>query len=231
MDSKLLLFDIDGTLVDTRGVGIGCLEAGMRAAFPTETEGRDFPEVELGGATDLGIASPLLSYYQIDDSTENAQKFFDCYLESLRHALRNPEQGCRLPGVKEWLDVLKAGPHRLGLLTGNIEGGAFAKVDAYGLGGIFEIGAYGSDHADRNLLGPVAIDRANEHFGTHFTADQVIVLGDTLKDIACARACGARVAAVATGACSYDVLQSAEPDFLYKSFEDWQQVHRDMGLG
>ena len=109
-------------------------------------------------------------------------------------------RGRTIEGAVTLLDELAARPHAaLGLLTGNIAGGAASKVRHYGLAAYFAFGAYGCDDADRNRLGPVALDRATTHTGRGFTPRETWIIGDTPKDIACARAIGARCLAVATG--------------------------------
>jgi phosphoglycolate phosphatase-like HAD superfamily hydrolase len=100
----------------------------------------------------------------------------------------------------------------LGLLTGNTAAGSAAKMRHFKLDGYFPIGAYGSDHADRNQLGPIALDRAAVHFGRNFTPSETWIIGDTPKDIACARALGARCLAVATGNFSTEALAAHGAD-------------------
>lgn len=104
----------------------------------------------------------------------------------------------------------------LGLLTGNTIEGAQTKLDAYGLSDhfCFESSAYGSDHWDRNQLGFLAIGRASKTQAHDFTPEDVVVIGDTPKDISCAKACGARVLAVATGGFDVATLASLEPDHV-----------------
>jgi phosphoglycolate phosphatase-like HAD superfamily hydrolase len=115
-----------------------------------------------------------------------------------------------LPGVVELLDDLsRSAGITVGLLTGNIAGGAAAKMRHFGLDRHFSVGAYGCDHADRNLLGPVALERAAGHAGRSFSPAETVVIGDTPKDIACARAMGAPCLAVATGRFSVDELRDA----------------------
>jgi phosphoglycolate phosphatase-like HAD superfamily hydrolase len=102
--------------------------------------------------------------------------------------------------VPELLAGLSENPGAtIGLLTGNMAGGAAAKMRHFGLTSHFPFGAYGCDHADRNRLGPIALERAARHAGRNFTAAETWVIGDTPKDIACAHAIGARCLAVATG--------------------------------
>ena len=121
------------------------------------------------------------------------------------------------------LDGLAAAPGiTVGLLTGNIAAGAAAKMRHFGLDRHFAFGAYGCDHADRNRLGPVALERAERHAGRSFTAEETLVIGDTPKDIDCARAMGARCLAVATGRFSADDLRDAGATRVVASLDDFK---------
>ena len=134
------------------------------------------------------------------------------------------DKGALLNGVGELLESLngyyREGRVLLGLLTGNIAAGARVKTDCYGVSEYFHFGAYGDDHHDRNRLGPVAVQRASDFFGRDLTSAPVTVIGDTVKDIRCARAFGAHVLAVATGSISLSELGVHEPDILLETLED-----------
>jgi phosphoglycolate phosphatase-like HAD superfamily hydrolase len=106
------------------------------------------------------------------------------------------------------------------LLTGNTEQGAGIKVRHFGLADYFAFGAYGCDHADRNRLGPIALQRAEAHAGKAFSAKETWIIGDTPKDIACAKAIGARCLAVATGSFSIEQLQSHGADLVVASLDE-----------
>lgn len=221
-------------MLDTGGAGIGALRNGFAAAFPSAYQTREFPVLELGGATDGGLLHFLLDTYQIPWAAEHEESFYLKYLEQLKPALEESYRkklGRKLPGVVELIDTLAESPHHLGLLTGNIGRAAHLKLRSFQFrSDVFAAGAFGDDHHDRNQLGPIAIDRAQKVYGRSFHPDEVFILGDTLKDIACARACGARVIAVATGAHDYETLKDAEPDFLFRDFNDYQSVLKTTGL-
>ncbi len=113
------------------------------------------------------------------------------------------------------LDRLSRGDgHFLAILTGNTQAGAWVKLRHYGIDQHFSVGAYGDDHHDRNALGPIARERAVSAFGRDFLPADIAVIGDTPKDIACARAFGARVVAVASGAATRSELEVMSPDVL-----------------
>lgn len=227
----LLLFDIDGTLIDTEGAGLDSLEEGLFEAFPEIRERRPFPPLDLGGATDGSVVAFLFEHFEIEDHDRHRALFFDSYTVSLDrrlHDYRSRGKGRSLPGVEALLESLAADPdrHALGLLTGNTEAGARTKLRHFGLGQHFSFGAFGDDHHDRNELGPIALERAHRSTGHSFSADSVVIIGDTVKDIACARAFGARVVAVATGTVSKSELEKAQPDALLNDLSNISETIR-----
>jgi len=224
---KLILFDIDGTLLTSGGAGERALVEAMRERLGVED---DLGGVEIAGRTDSGIARRILHKYGVAETPENIAGLLDAYLHHLARLL--PVIPGRLfPGIIPLLESL----HRrtevaLGLLTGNLERGAELKLTHYGVWHFFEFGAYADDHHDRNELGNFARKRALEKRGIDFSPEHIFVLGDTPHDIACARAIGAKAVAVATGVYSRDQLAGAAPDFLFDDFSDLPSVLRAIGL-
>lgn len=218
--ASLWLFDIDGTLVDTGGAGMAALREATESFF-----GAECPPLDLAGATDSGLVDGLFAHFGHVPVNGDFAAFCEIYLRRLEWNLAEGGfEGRLLPGVADVLGHL-AGENEvtIGLLTGNVEAGAFAKVRHFGIHEHFGFGAYGCDHADRNRLGPIAMQRAEKHAGRRFTPDETLVIGDTPKDIACAAAMGARCLAVATGTISADQLREA--DRVIDSLEDraaWQ---------
>ncbi len=213
----LYLFDIDGTLVDTGGAGIAALEQANREIF-----GEAGPVLDLAGATDLGIVFGLYEYFAIEATGERVRDYLSCYQQRLEWNLEHGGfSGRVLDGVCELLNALAARDHStVGLLTGNCEGGAATKVRHYGLDSYFAFGAYGCDHHDRNELGPIAMERATAHASRAFHPAETWVIGDTPKDIACAKAIGARCLAVATGRFNTNELASYGADVVVETL--WQ---------
>jgi phosphoglycolate phosphatase len=226
---RLLLFDIDGTLVDAAGAGIASLREGFFDAFP-EHLGTPFPTLELGGATDGALAMGLFSHFGLPDTPAHRIRFYQRYTLRLEVRLRRSAEegrGRLLPGVGELLERLAAdGGHRLALLTGNLREGAAIKLRHFRIDHHFPTGAYGDDHHDRNELGPIASLRAREVYGEEFAPAETVVIGDTPRDIACARAFGAKVLAVATGAATHEQLHAARPDLLLEDLSDADRVIR-----
>jgi len=211
--SRLLLFDIDCTLIDTGGAGMAALKETACELF-----GAEGPELDLAGSTDWGIVRGMLEHFGSDVALED---FYRLYLTKLGPNLAS-FSGRVLPGVMGLLANLEQSDAVLGLLTGNIAHGAKAKIDHYGLDNYFsiDVGAYGDDHHDRNLLGPVALGRASSMHGIDFRAEQSVVIGDTPKDIACGKAMGAVTLAVATGRFSVAELASHEADLTVGDLND-----------
>ena len=228
MPETLILFDIDGTLLNTGGAGIAALKQGFARAFPAQAA--RMPELDLAGATDSGLVINIFHHAEISPSEANREAFYLAYLHYLAENL--PAFGGRLlPGITELLDHLEGMPGvTLGLLTGNIERGAKLKVEHFGIGHHFPFGSFGDDHHDRDELGPIAIGRAASATGKAFPPEQTFVLGDTAKDIRCARAAGVRAVAVATGGIPRSELESHAPDFLFDDFTDTSAVLRSLGI-
>jgi phosphoglycolate phosphatase-like HAD superfamily hydrolase len=218
---KLVLFDIDGTLLTSGGAGERALRLGLKDRFGIED---DLKDIEIAGRTDSGIARQVLRKHQLPETPENITRFFDGYLHYLPLQL-SETKGRLLPGVVPLLDALKARPDVvLGLLTGNLERGAEIKLTHYGVWDYFEFGAYADDHHDRNELGPFACARATERHGREFPANRIHVLGDTPHDISCARAFGAHAHAIATGNFTVEQLAEARPDCLFQDLSDLPAV-------
>lgn len=213
----LYLFDIDGTLVDTGGAGMAALEQATLEIF-----GQPGPPLDLAGATDLGIAIGIHRHFTVEPTQERLACYLAVYQERLDWNLAHGgHRGRVIDGAPDLLEKLAARPHAtLGLLTGNTAGGAASKVRHYGLAAYFAFGAYGCDHPDRNRLGPIALERASSHTGRVFSPEQTWIIGDTPKDIACARVIGARCLAVATGSFSASELAAHGADLVVESLAD-----------
>ncbi len=228
------MFDIDGTLLHTGGAGLSAIYEGLKNAFSLEQSVDQMPPLNLAGATDAGLAHFLFAHFEIDHSPENEEAFYDSYHRSLsrnlaQHSITNG--GHLLPGITELLECLDNHAHlSLGLLTGNIQRGAWTKLEQFEIERFFHTGAFGDDHHDRNRLGPIAIDRATQHFGCEFLPEDTVIIGDTPKDIACARACGAKAIAVATGTFTIDALAAFQPDHLFENLADDASFLKALGL-
>jgi phosphoglycolate phosphatase len=223
---RLLLFDIDGTLIQSGGAGVHALKSAFTERFDIID---DLHDIEIAGMTDSGIVVSILNKHKIPATNENVSAFLDSYVHFL--SLELPRRvGKLLPGVLELLEKLKSRPHLvLALLTGNVSRGAQLKLEHYGVWHFFEFGAFADDHHDRNRLGTVARARAKEKHGRQFSASEIDVIGDTPRDIACGKAFGARTIAVATGTWSCDQLAKYQPDFLIDDLSDVEGIIDTLG--
>ncbi len=226
IQKRLLLFDIDGTLIHSGGAGVHALKSAFRERFGIVD---DLHDIEIAGMTDSGIVISILNKHKIPATNENVSAFLDSYVHFLSLELPR-RKGKLLPGVLELLERLKSRPHLvLALLTGNVSRGAQLKLEHYGVWHFFEFGAFADDHRDRNRLGPFARARAKEKHSREFSASEIDVIGDTPRDIACGKAFGARTIAVATGTWSLEQLAEYQPDFLIDDLSNVKRIIDTLG--
>jgi len=219
---KLLLWDIDGTLVWTGGAGERALTLSMRENFGIDV---NMEEIDYSGRTDVMIARILFAYYKVERTDENVQRFLDGYLEHLAAELPkgDPEHTRVLPGIQKIVEAVhERDDLAQGLLTGNLPRGAETKLGFFELWSYFRFGAFADSHHDRNELSPVALARAEEVTGETFEPEDIWVIGDTPHDIECGKAIGANTLAVATGKHDYDELEEASPDYLVENLVNWK---------
>jgi phosphoglycolate phosphatase-like HAD superfamily hydrolase len=219
-DVRLVLFDIDGTLISARGVGRQALARALRAVYGTEG-GLDTYDTR--GKTDPRIVVDVLGEAGLDEAAIQGglQACFAAYVREL-DALIGPGDGVRvLPGMGAVVrELSRRADTVVGLLTGNIAAGAELKLRPTGLWPRFRVGAFGSDHIDRRRLPAVARARLREQLGHELPFERVTIIGDTPHDIDCARACGALAVAVATGLYGRQELAAHGPDLLFDDFAD-----------
>lgn len=220
----LLLFDIDGTLVSTNGMAGKLMLKALR-----EEVGRQI-QYELKvfvGSTDRMILRKFIemSGIQIHDIEDTIDRVLNRYLRNLDEEMNSPDFVKILPGVKELLDRLAKDPRiSVGLVTGNVKDGAFVKLRLANLSGFFPIGAFGDDDADRNKLPGIALQRAEVFYNSRFSKDNVWIIGDSPKDILCAKVNHLRSLAVASGWHSMDELSSHQPDILLNNLSETVNV-------
>ena len=214
---RLVLFDIDGTLIASGGAGERAFGQVCEHEFGIRNGAA---KLHFAGRTDPSIVRDFFLQHSIEPSAENFRRFFDRYVFSLEHQL-GQLNGRILPGVHALLRSLRESQPApvLGLLTGNILLGARIKLGHYGLWEHFELGGFGDDHEDRNGVARIACERGWRHLGTKLRGDEVLVIGDTPRDVECGRAIGARVLAVATGAFSIDQLRREKPCWAVETLE------------
>lgn len=208
---RLVLFDIDGTLVRTGGAGVKA----FAKVFETEFNARDgFEKLKFAGRTDVSLVREFFKYHVIAETPENFERFFERYVFWLDYIM-NHSQTEACPGVREFVDELKDLAKRpvTGLLTGNIRLGAEIKLRHFDLWKEFETGAFADDNEDRDQIAAVARERGRRLLGNGLRDEDILVIGDTPLDIRCGRAIGAKVLAVATGGATLEELKRHEPDW------------------
>jgi phosphoglycolate phosphatase len=223
---RFVLWDIDGTLITTGVVGRQALEGGAAEAAGLDT----VPDVAMGGKTDPQIIAEILAAAGVErariaEVMPKALAAAERLLAQWRG--RMVSEGRVHPGVPTVLERLaETEGVRQALLTGNLEANAFVKVDTFGLAGFFDfaVGAYGSDHADRDQLVPIALERVERLRGERYSPAEVWIIGDTANDLRCARAGGARCLLVETGKDGLGALGDLTPDLLFADLSDDEAV-------
>jgi phosphoglycolate phosphatase len=223
----LLLWDIDGTLLNAGGAGVCALRVALQRVFAIDSSIND---IEYAGRTDRWIMRQIFAKFGLPATEENFTLFADGYVAALPTELANRNVHV-LPGLPGLLDTaLARGDVALGLLTGNLRCGAAAKLGSKDLWRYFPFGAFADDCEDRNLLGPYALRRAHDHHGVDFAPSHTWVIGDTPHDVVCAHAFGARAIAVATGRHSADQLRTERPDAVFNDLGDstlfWRAIDK-----
>ena len=221
---KLVLFDLDGTILLTGGAGKVALNAVFARRFGVADA---FDGVNPAGKTDTLIMREMVRRAGLSEALLDGDlaAIRDEYLENLRREMP-ASPSVLMPGAVELIRALDADDRvLLGLLTGNFEEGARIKLGKYDLNRYFAVGAYGSDDEDRNALVEIARGRASALTGTEIAGGRnVVIVGDTVRDIRCARANGAAMIGVATGGTSAKTLAREGADRVFADFSDWREA-------
>lgn len=207
--SRLLLFDIDGTLMRTNRIPLNIVKDVLAEFVDREI---DWSPKDFAGSTDRKIIRTLIrkNSIQTDDVEQTINAFLSTYLNRLEQTLKEREVVNLLPGVTELLNACRDSGFPMGLVTGNVERGARLKLSPPDFNGYFPIGAFGDDAEDRNLLPNKALERAEEHFERSFDRNNCWIIGDTPHDVECAKVSGMKCLAVTTGIYDADALQNAD---------------------
>jgi len=220
---RLVLFDIDGTLLSAGRIARDSILRALEAAFAWKASDahQDRGRFDFSGKTDPQIVRELVA------EEIGPQRFEQGLPEALRLYLEELERGLLpgtvvpKPGISALLERLSAEPEvTLGLLTGNLERGARLKLAPPDYNRYFPFGAFGSDSSDRYTLPQLAVERALAHTGRRFSGKTIVVVGDSVHDVACGRALGVKSVAVATGITSLERLAAEKPDALFSDFAD-----------
>jgi phosphoglycolate phosphatase len=226
MQKTLILWDIDGTILHSGGAGMKALESALQGVFGVSGS---LVGIDFAGRTDPWIMKQIFSRFGIESTEQNFSNYVNGYIAALPGILAQSNAKV-LPGVAKILSHAAEHPSVVqGLLTGNLRRGAETKLGYHGLWNYFPIGAFADDSEVRNELGPHALRRARGHWGLEFPPDRIWIVGDTAHDIACARAFGARVLAVATGGSKASELAAHEPDAVLEDLGDPEAFWRAIG--
>ncbi|MDD4932262.1 MAG: HAD family hydrolase [Methylacidiphilaceae bacterium] len=218
---RIILWDIDGTLLHSGGAGETAIARAARELYGQELS---LQELDYRGRTDSLIVRQIFSRFHIPWNEENVARFRNCYLQHLGGEIsRSP--GRVLPGVERLLSAIQERTGwRQGLLTGNFEHGARIKLDHFGLGRFFSFGAFGDRSECRNELARSAMELLRQRWGESVTAKQVFLIGDTPHDVLCAQAIGAYSIAVATGGYCLSELAGCRPTMLLPDLEQFEPL-------
>jgi phosphoglycolate phosphatase len=221
---RLILFDIDETMISSAGSGRRALERAMLELFRRPIS---FDGYSLSGKTDPQICTDVLKAhgYEVEEISQTLPQLFDVYIPMLEDEVKQAAGGLIHEGVEILLEQLRS--HKdayLGVLTGNIERGARIKLAHFGLHHYFSFGAYGCDSANRMELPAVAHKRAHEKFPLKFDVEDIVIIGDAQNDVLCARGYGAKSVAVCTGKTPKQALEELQPTYLFDSLANTDQV-------
>ena len=218
---RLLLFDLDGTLMDSGGAGRRAMNRAIESRFGVADA---FAGVIPDGKTDPALFREMLAGrgVKVGDWPATLAQLGELYESILRDEMPASTRARLMPGVTDLLASLaRRADVILGLLTGNLEATARIKLDRFDLNPYFDFGAFGSDHEERERLVPVAVARATAVTGVRFTPGRdILVIGDTSRDVRCALANGATAVGVATLNTSADALRRAGAHIVFEDLAD-----------
>lgn len=222
---RLVLFDIDGTLVRDGGVSREAFTAALRRVYDYDG---DLTRYDFSGRTDPQIAHMILRDFGLSERAIESR--FDAlwsdYLDGLARGA-SADRIRALPGVRPLLDALRTRDDVvLALLTGNIEPGARLKLAPPALNDYFPFGAFGSDSPRREKLPPIAVERASHALGHRFEGRDVVIIGDSVWDVRCGTPHGATTIAIASGKTAAEKLEAENPDHLFPSCEETDAILR-----
>ena len=227
---RLVLFDIDGTLVTDGGASRAAFAAALRAVYGYD---RDLSVYDFSGRTDPQIAFMVLRDAGLadDDIRARLDRLWELYLDGLAVNAAIPGRVRALPGIRPLVEALHAHDDvTLALLTGNIEPGARLKLAGPELNDFFPFGAFGSDSSNREELPPIAVQRASERGGHRFAGGDVVIIGDSIYDVRCGVPYDATTIAVASGKTPAAVLRAENPRHFFDSAEDLDAILEAIGV-
>jgi phosphoglycolate phosphatase-like HAD superfamily hydrolase len=217
---RLVLFDIDGTLVHTGGAGTKAFSRTFSQIFGLH---HGAERMKFAGRTDVSLVREFFQIHDVPASPENFRRFFENYVFWLEHIVAQSTGG-ECAGITQFIANLLAHPHppMLGLLTGNIRLGAEIKLRRFGLWDFFVMGGFADDHEDRNHIAVAALERGRRVLDRRLQPQEIVVIGDTPFDVRCGKFIGAKTLAVATGGSKYAELKEHGADWTVEALT---QIH------
>ena len=211
---RLVLFDIDGTLVHTGHAGTKAFAQTFAHVFGLK---HGSEKMKFAGRTDVSLVREFFKIHGVPESRENFRQFFESYVFWLEHILSH-SQGNECHGVRRFIADLLALPQPpvIGLLTGNIQLGAEIKLRHFGLWDHFMMGGFADDHEERNHIAVAALQRGRRVLDPHLQPHEVVVIGDTPHDVRCGKFIGAKTLAVATGGSTLEELHPHSADWTVR---------------
>lgn len=217
MKPKLILWDLDGTLMHCGADGTKALNETFRKLYGVEDA---FTKAGIGHAMDAVILDRIMERNSLNK--EELDKVKEEYVGILNSILnRNPDKRI-LPGVKEILDHIRCSEYNFNaLITSNLRIGAETKLKSVGLDQFFHVGGFGDDYGEKWDAALKGITEAEDYYGVIFEKENIYIIGDSVYDIECAKKIEAVSIGVATGWAGYEMLKEREPDYLYEDLSDW----------
>ena len=220
---KLLLFDVDGTLIHSGGAGRISMHQAFEELYGIED---GFKNISMYGMTDPLILKEALANHGLQWRKRDENRFKKLYIKYLRTGIHTPLPLKRImAGTVELLDEISQHRNLIrGLLTGNWKEGAEIKLGFFNLNRYFELGSYADDSEIRKDLVPIAVKRCEDQKGITLDPEDVYVIGDTPLDIQCAKPHGAKTVVVATGIHTKEELLAEDPDYFFPDLTNTAEI-------
>lgn len=220
---KLILWDLDGTLMHCGADGTRALNETFRKLYDVEEA---FSKAGIGHAMDAVILDRIMENNHLDRSGLGRVK--EVYIKVLGSILNQNPNKRVLPGVKELLEYIEESANVFNaLLTSNLRIGAETKLRSVGLDGFFPVGGFGDDYGEKWDAAIKGIREAERYYGERFEKENIYIIGDSIYDIECARRIEAVSIGVATGFADYELLKEKSPDYLYEDLSDWKMLVKE----
>lgn len=217
---KLILWDIDGTLMHCGADGTRALNEAFRKLYGVEDA---FSKAGIGHAMDAVILDRIMESNRLDK--KGLEKIKEEYIGVLESILKQNPNKRILPGIMELLENIQKSENSYNaLLTSNLRIGAETKLRSVGLNRFFHVGGFGDDHGEKWDAALKGIREAEEYYGVKFDKENIYIIGDSIYDIKCAKKINVISIGVATGWAEYDMLEREGPDYLYRDLSDWKKL-------